>query len=168
MTATETATVTATETATITATETATVTATETATETATQSATVTATETATQTATETATSTASASPSDTPTQTPTFTASPTPNLPRFLSLYPNPVRNGGELSLYLGSAGAESNWRVYTLAGELVANLAFKGPSRHGWSTRNVASGIYIIQVEVRYPNGALEVLKLKGVVLR
>ncbi len=161
-TSTNTQTNTSTDTQTVTPTETPTSTLSDTPTDTPTNSPTATLTVTPTATFTVTQTATPSTTPTATLTNTPvdTSTLTPSPTATFLLSphgkltLAPNIVSGMKPICLYLDKPASESQWTIYDLAGERVAHLEF-GKEQACWNHPNLASGLYLIRVQVGYEDG-------------
>jgi hypothetical protein len=120
---------------------------------------------------------TASAPPTASPSfsASPTFSASPsaTPS-PAYrhtsagrLLLAPVPVRQGGPLALYTDRPPSSSRWRVYDIAGELVAALNTSGPLA-SFSTQRLAPGVYLVQLDVEFADGSKRSAVQKVAVIR
>lgn len=113
---------------------------------------------------------TASPTTSPTPSISPTFTPGPAflaSGLGRCV-LAPQPVRDGQPATLYFKALPARSQWRVYSLSGELVGSLDQSGHGPHRFQTGSLASGLYLARIHVDYEDGSGEDLLQKMVVLR
>jgi plastocyanin len=153
---TPTATSTPTPTASPTVTRTATRTATESATPSATLSASPTVTETRTQTETATVSPSFTASPTVTvtPTITVTWSVTPTPNVAKDL-LAPVPARLSQPVRLYLNGPDGPCRWRVYNVAGELIADLSFSSANGATWDHAGKSGGVYLVHVRIEAGGG-------------
>ncbi|HJT25282.1 MAG TPA: hypothetical protein VJ873_11950, partial [bacterium] len=179
-TATPSSTPTFTTTSTPTATPSSTATLTPTLTPTSTPTQTPTLTPTDSPTLTATFTPTPSHTPTSTPTVTPTFTITLTPtitftptNTPPFsasnngLTLAPNLLRDGQAAGLYFTGRPLSSDWKVYTVSGELVKHFTVAGTQGHSWNPGATASGLYLVEVHVAYADGTTQDRLFKVVVL-
>jgi len=138
---------------------------------------TISPTSTRTPTPSPTVSPTFSATPSVSPsfTVSPTFSASPSITAsPAYryssagrLILAPVPVRQGGSLALYTDRQPASSRWKVYDIAGELAASLELSGPLA-SFSTKRLAPGIYLVQLDVEYADGSRRSAVQKVAVIR
>jgi len=87
------------------------------------------------------------------------------------LYLYPNPVKKAqGRIRFSAGDV-SWGNCKVFNLAGDLVQSLDFTAQPRTDneikWDTSNLASGVYIIRVEVSGMGGT-KVLTCKAAVIK
>jgi hypothetical protein len=148
-------------------TDTETPTVTSTSTDTPTQTATSTPTKTPTPIPTATATHTASCTPTSSPTLPPTETATPTSTFYPKLIMAPNVLRAGQSARLWFDAPPRTCHWRIYTTAGELVGEMDFEGNRPNEWAPGDLASGFYIIRVQVEYAGGWTRDETFKVVVL-
>ena len=132
-------------------------------------------TETVTPTPSSTPTASRTATPSATPSITPTFSASPTASpSPVFrqvsgkrLLLAPVPAYGGEALLLFCPSQPVSSIWSIYDIAGRLVGRQA-SGSAMPSYSTAHLASGVYLVRVEVVLSDGSRQSVLQKVAVLR
>jgi M6 family metalloprotease-like protein len=87
------------------------------------------------------------------------------------LYVYPNPVRDApGKIRFAAGDVSS-ANCKVFNLAGDMVQDLEVRAFPRTDneikWDTANLASGVYIIRVEVSGIGGA-KVLTCKAAVIK
>jgi hypothetical protein len=83
------------------------------------------------------------------PTNTPTFV------LGRPVVLYPNPVVGGGMVNLQLDKPAQSVRWKVYDVAGELITRLGFGGGPTLVFDSSKLASGLYLVFIDVTYADG-------------
>jgi hypothetical protein len=163
---TQTCTVTASNTPSVTPTDTPTRTATATITQTRTMTATATVSPSVTVTFSVTRTYSASPTATITPsitrtsTVTPTFTATP-PFLKSGLGrnvAAPVPARGHDDICVYFERQPAQSEWKVFNIAGESVARLNFGAEYAQCWNHRGIAPGIYILMLDTSFADGTTE----------
>ncbi len=120
-----------------------------------------------TPTVTPTMTITPTPSPTGTPTVSPTPTA--TFNLSPIgrLSLGPNMVTGAQPICLFLDKPLSDCIWNAYTMAGENVAHLTF-GTGKACWDHPGLASGLYLIHIQVHYQDGSHAERTFKVILLR
>lgn len=82
--------------------------------------------------------------------------------------LGPVPVSGGGPLCLDLESPVLSSRWDIYTLDGGHVAHLDFGAQATQCWGTERVASGIFLVHLDILKPDGSREERWQKVAVLR
>jgi hypothetical protein len=61
----------------------------------------------------------------------------------------------------------ASSNWQVFNMMGERIANLAFGGSGSQCWTTTGTAPGVYLVDVDLVYTDGTKANLRRKIVVV-
>jgi hypothetical protein len=109
-----------------------------------------------------------------TPTRTITVTPSISPTGPPFLYtgaghllLAPVPVRHGGPWQLFCDKQPISSRWRIYDIAGELVAAPEFNG-ALASYSTGRLAPGVYLVHLDVDFEDGSKRSAWQKVAVIR
>jgi hypothetical protein len=83
------------------------------------------------------------------------------------LSLGPNVAQNGQPICLFMNKPALSSQWDIYDIAGELVAQLNF-GTGEACWGHPGIASGLYLVRVQVNYEDGSTADKILKVIILR
>jgi hypothetical protein len=69
--------------------------------------------------------------------------------------LAPVPLRAGQSLRLYFRGSAGPSQWKVFNVPGELVASLGFDDANNCAWDPKNLASGVYFVNVKIQAPDG-------------
>jgi hypothetical protein len=54
-----------------------------------------------------------------------------------------------------LNQTPSQCQWDIFTLSGDRVAHLVFGAQSEQCWPTNTVASGIYLIRIQVTLQDG-------------
>ena len=132
----------------------------------------------ASPTPTVTVTSTLSPSPTLTPSPSvsPTATVTPSPSVtPAYRPshqgrsiLAPVPLRGHQPLCLAFDRAPSASHWEIFNVAGERVANLDFGSQRDQCWEPSGVASGIYLVHLDISLADGGREQRWQKVALLR
>jgi hypothetical protein len=81
--------------------------------------------------------------------------------------LAPVPVRHGGPWQLFCDKQPVSSRWRIYDIAGELVAAPEFNG-ALASYSTGRLAPGVYLVHLDVDFEDGSKRSAWQKVAVIR
>lgn len=72
--------------------------------------------------------------------------------------LAPVPAHHSQAVTLYLNGPNGPCHWRVYNVAGELVADLNFGSGAGASWAHDGVAGGVYVVHVQIDAGGGSRE----------
>lgn len=82
----------------------------------------------------------------------------PTTNLglsPTDIKLIPNKIGKDHTVCQMTGKPVHQSRWKVFDVSGEIVRSLDFRGDQYPCWKPEGLASGLYIVKVDLVYDDG-------------
>ncbi len=107
-------------------------------------------------------------------TATPTITPSATPTITPLISglgktvLAPVPAKKGEPMCLYFSQPPSSSQWQIFNLAGQRVADLNFGQEPKQCWDTSALSPGVYLVHCQVTYISNQQESFTRKVAVVK
>ena len=79
----------------------------------------------------------------------------------------PVPAHRGQDVSIYFDRQPSQVGWKVFNVAGQMVAKFPPRQGLHYSWNTGPAAPGLYFFEIIVTYPNGSTADLWRKALIV-